>query len=319
MPMFREPPFRPFHPFMKILALVMVMIITFLVVLAVGVGFSIPFFGMDLLEGAAVLTDYSNPRTVELLKYLQVVNQFGVFILPAILFVVLTDDNFPGYLNLNNGFRRFSLFFGIILLVVSMPFIGWLLELNSGIHLPAALSRVEDWMRASEDTAERLTEAFLSTASWKGFFFNLTMIAVFAAIGEELIFRGILVRLFNEWTGNIHLAVLIPALLFSALHLQFYGFFGRLVLGIILGYLFVWSGSLWVPIIVHFINNAMAVVVSFMDQRGIITADLKTFGTSQNNGVIVGSFLLMVFTMTMIYLHEKGYFRRLIKKGPDQP
>jgi membrane protease YdiL (CAAX protease family) len=317
--MFREPPFRPFHPFLKILALIMVMIITFLVVLALGVGFSIPFFGMDLLEGAAALTDYSEPRTIGLLKYLQVVNQLGVFILPAILFVMLTDDNFMGYLNLNNGFRKFSLIFGIIMLIVSLPFIGWLLEINSGLHLPAALSRVENWMRTSEDNAEKLTEAFLATSSWSGFLVNLLMVAVLAAIGEELIFRGILVRLFNEWMSNIHLAVLIPALLFSALHLQFYGFFGRLVLGIILGYLFVWSGSLWVPVIVHFINNAMAVVVSFMDQRGIITADLKTFGTSQNNGVIVGSFLLMVFTMMMIYLHERGYFKSLIKKGPDQP
>lgn len=297
----------------------MVMIITFLVVLAIGVGFSIPFFGMDLLEGSATLSDYSEPRTIAVLKYLQVVNQLGVFILPAILFVMLTDDNFMGYLNLNHGFRKFSLIFGIILLIVSLPFIGWLLEINSGLHLPSALSRVENWMRTSEDNAEKLTEAFLATSSWRGFLVNLLMVAVLAAIGEELIFRGILVRLFNEWMGNIHLAVLIPALLFSALHLQFYGFFGRLVLGIILGYLFVWSGSLWVPVIVHFFNNAMAVVVSFMDQRGVITADLKTFGTSQNNGVIVGSFLLMVFTMMMIYLHERGYFKRLIKKGPDQP
>lgn len=319
MIMFREPPFRPMRPFLKILALVMVMIISFLVVLALGVGLSIPFFGMDLLEGPGILTDYTNPDTVALLKYLQVVNQFGVFIVPAILFVILTDDNFYGYLNLESGFSRFSLVFGVILLVVSLPFIGWLLEINGEIHLPASLSRVENWMRTSEDNAEKLTEAFLSTTTWQGFLVNVMMIALFAAIGEELIFRGILVRLFNEWTGNIHLAVVIPAFLFSALHLQFYGFFGRLLLGIILGYLFVWSGSLWVPIIIHFVNNAMAVVVSFMDQRGVITIDLKTFGTSQNNGVIVGSLLLMVFTAMMIYLHEKGYFKRWIKKGPDQP
>lgn len=297
----------------------MVMIISFLVVLAMGVGFSIPFFGTELLKGSAALTDYSNPETVALLKYLQVVNQFGFFIVPAILFVFLTDDNFMGYLNLDSRFHKFSLTFGIILLVVSLPFIGWLLEVNSEMHLPVGLSKLEQWMRVSEDNAEKLTEAFLSTSTWKGFLVNLFMIAVIAAVGEELIFRGILVRLFNEWIGNIHLAVIIPAVLFSAFHLQFYGFFGRLVLGIILGYLFVWSGSLWVPIVIHFLNNAMAVVVSFLDERGVITADLKTFGTSQNTVVIVGSFLLMVFTLLMIYLHEKGYFRRWLKKSPDQP
>ena len=146
---------------------------------------------------------------------------------------------------------------------------------------------------------------------------NLLMVAVLAAVGEELIFRGILVKLFREWTGNIHLAVIIPALLFSTLHLQFYGFFGRLALGIILGYLFVWSGSLWVPIAVHFLNNAMAVIVSSLDHRGLISTDLESFGSSQNIYVIAGSFLLLIFSMSVIYLHESGFFKNRAKQNPD--
>ena len=315
--MFREPPFRDFSPFMKLLALIMVMIITFLLFLALGVGISIPIFGKGFLEGASAFMDYTDPKTVAMLKYLQIVNQLGVFIVPAMMFVALTDDNYSGYLQLNGNFRRFSLILGIILLFVSLPFVGWLLDINSKMHLPAALSRVETWMRSSEDSAEKLTDAFLSSSSWMGFLVNLLMIAILAAIGEELIFRGILVRLFREWTGSIHLAVIIPALIFSAFHLQFYGFFARLMLGLILGYLFVWTGSLWVPILVHFVNNALAVVVSFMDQRGIITVELKNFGTSESAVVIAGSFVLMVFTMAMVYLHEVNYFRRAEKKGPD--
>jgi membrane protease YdiL (CAAX protease family) len=171
-------------------------------------------------------------------------------------------------------------------------------------------------MRNSENTAQKLTDAFLAANTWGGLLINMVMVAVLAAVGEELIFRGILVRLFREWTGNVHLAVIIPALLFSALHLQFYGFFGRLVLGIILGYLLVWSGSLWVPITVHFLNNAMAVVVSFLDQRGLISTDLESFGSSQNIYIIIVSFILMIFTMSMIHLHEKGYFVRVSKKRP---
>lgn len=98
------------------------------------------------------------------------------------------------------------------------------------------------------------------------------------------------------------------------MHLQFYGFFGRFVLGIVLGYIFVWSGSLWVPIAVHFLNNAMAVIVSFLDNRGLISTDLDSFGTSKNIVVIAVSFLLTIFTMSIIYLQERGYFKRWAKK-----
>lgn len=314
--MFREPPFRNLPPYLKILVLIMVMIITFLLVLALGVAISIPFFGRSLFEGIASFSDYSDPQTVFALKYFQIVNQVGVFIAPAIIFVILTDDYYSRYLNLDSGIRRLSIIFGFILLLVSLPFINWLVQINSEIHLPSYLAGVETWMRNSEDNAQKLTDAFLATNQWGGFMVNLLMIAVLAAIGEELIFRGILVKLFREWTGNVHLAVIIPALIFSALHLQFYGFFGRLVLGVILGYLFVWSGSLWVPIAVHFLNNAMAVIVSFLDQRGVMSTNLETFGSSQNTMVIAGSFLLTLFSLSVIYLHEKGYFKKLAKKRP---
>lgn len=286
------------------------MIVTFLVVLAVGVALSIPFFGPGLLDNIAALSDYSDPQTVNALKYFQIVNQLGVFVVPAILFVILTDDNISGYLNLDKGSRQFSVIFGFIVLVVSLPFINWIVVINSDMHLPSFLSGVETWMRSAEDNAQQLTNAFLATGTWGGFLVNLLMIAGLAAIGEELIFRGILVRLFGEWTRNVHLSVIIPAFLFSALHLQFYGFFGRFMLGIILGYLFIWSGSLWVPIIVHFLNNVMAVIISFLDQRGIISTDLESFGASQNVFVIFGSFMLMIFAMGMIYLHEIGYFKK---------
>jgi len=295
----------------------MVMIVTFLLVLAIGVVISIPFFGRSIFENISLSSDYSDPQTIVALKYFQIVNQVGVFIAPAVIFVILTDDYFSRYLNLDKRIGRLCIIFGFMLLLVSMPFINWLVQINNEIHLPSYLARIEKWMRNSEDTAQKLTDAFLYTATWGGFMVNLLMIAVLAAVGEELIFRGILVRLFREWTGNVHLAVIIPALLFSALHLQFYGFFGRLVLGIILGYLFVWSGSLWVPIIIHFLNNAMAVIVSFLDKRGMIHTNLETFGSSQNNMVIAGSFLLTVFSMSIIYLHQKGYFKKLQKKDPD--
>lgn len=302
---FTDPPLKALPPYLKILSLVIIVISSFLLVFTIGVGISIPLFGKGILESVTLGADFSDPKVVTALKYFQVVNQFGVFIIPAVVFVLLTDESFTAYLHLRDGSTRFSILYGFILVMVSLPFVNWILEVNQDMHLPAFLSGVEEWMRRNEDNASRLTNAFLDAGTFGGYLVNLLMIAVFAAIGEELVFRGILVRLFYEWTRNLHLAVIIPALLFSALHIQFFGFFARFALGLMLGYLFVWTGSLWVPIVVHFINNAAAVTISYLGTRGVISDNLESFGYSENPIVIAGSFVLVVFIMFLIYYHER--------------
>lgn len=190
--MFREPPFQQLKPYLKIMALILVMIVTFLIVLALGVAISIPVFGSGILESLASFSDYADPHMIAALKYFQIINQVGVFIAPALIFVILTDDNIKGYLNLNGGIKAVSIIFGLVLLLISMPFINWLVEVNNEMHLPSFLSRVESWMRNSEDTAQKLTDTFLATKTWGGFAANILMVGILAAIGEELIFRGYL-------------------------------------------------------------------------------------------------------------------------------
>jgi hypothetical protein len=94
--MFREPPFRQLKPYLKIMALIMIMILTFLIVLAFGVALSIPLFGRDILDTIASASDYSDPKIIAALKYFQMVNQVGVFIAPAVILVILTEDNLKG-------------------------------------------------------------------------------------------------------------------------------------------------------------------------------------------------------------------------------
>jgi membrane protease YdiL (CAAX protease family) len=303
--MLRQPPFRDFPTYLKLLSFLLVVITTALLVMAIGVGLGIIFFGRDILTAIDDPSSFSDPTVVIALKFFQVVNQFGVFILPALVFVLLTDNDVAGYLRLRGGWHRMSLIQGIVLIFVSLPFIHWLMEINNSMHLPDAFAAIEQWMKDREQEAQDLTDAFLATESVGGFLFNLLMIAVVAAVGEELIFRGILVRLFREWTGSIHLAVFIPAFLFSLLHLQFYGFLPRLVLGMFLGYLFVWSGSLRVPVIIHFLNNAFAVILAFLDSRGWLSVDVEAVGATTNPWIIGSSLVLTIATLTAIYFLER--------------
>jgi len=134
--------------------------------------------------------------------------------------------------------------------------------------------------------------------------FNLFMIAMLPALGEEFLFRGVLLRLFREWTHSTHLAVFISALLFSALHLQFYGFLPRLILGLMLGYVFVWSGSVWVPVIVHFFNNGLAVVAAWLYERGSITTDVESLGSADQPFLIVASGLMATTLMLLAWAYE---------------
>lgn len=302
--MFQQPPFRDFPPYMKLLSLMLVVISLALMIMAMGAGLAILIFGKDILHVLTDTSGFDDPSAIAALKFFQVINQFGVFILPALMFVILTDNDLAGYLGLKGGMHRFSIVQGVVLIIVSLPLTHWLLELNNGIQLPEFLSGMEEWMKVKEKEAEVLTDAFLSTSTVIGLLSNLLMIAVLAAVGEELIFRGILVRLFREWTQNIHLAVFIPAFIFSALHLQFYGFLPRLALGMFLGYLFVWTGSLWVPILVHFANNAFAVILSFLETRGWIDAEAGQIGSSSDPWVIVGSTIITLVVLTIIYFHE---------------
>jgi membrane protease YdiL (CAAX protease family) len=193
-----------------------------------------------------------------------------------------------------------------MMIVMILPFVSWLMEINESLKLPEFLSGMEQWMRESEEQALKLTEAFLSDTSIKGLVVNMLMIGILASIGEELLFRGIILRIFKEWTKNAHLAVWISAILFSALHMQFYGFLPRMILGVVLGYLFVWSGSLWVPIITHFINNGSAVFIAYLYNKGKIQTDVESFGTTDNVGLIVGSIVVTVFFLVIIYRYEKN-------------
>jgi hypothetical protein len=136
------------------------------------------------------------------------------------------------------------------------PFIGLLLEWNMMISFP-------EWLLQFDVNSEAIVTAFLQMDTIWDLFYTILVIAVVPAIGEELLFRGYLQQKLGNWLRNPHTAILITAFLFSAIHFHFQGMIPRFVLGVLLGYLFYWSNSLWLPILAHFVNNAQAVIFSF--------------------------------------------------------
>ena len=154
---------------------------------------------------------------------------------------------------------------GIAAIIFASPMIDALSAWNQGLHFPESMIAIEQWMIDSERQAAQMTRQMLEVSSWSSFLMNILVIAILAGIGEELLFRGVLQRIFIEWTKSIHIGVLLTALIFSAIHFQFFGFIPRFVLGALLGYLFVWSKSLWVPILAHTLNNALVIILTPTD------------------------------------------------------
>ena len=161
-------------------------------------------------------------------------------------------------------------------------------------------------MKDSEGKAEHLTDSFLKMETPGDMVFNVILIGLIPAIGEELFFRGVLQRIFGELFKNKHWSVWITAVIFSAVHLQFFGFVPRLLLGAMLGYLFLWSGSLWLPIIAHFVNNATAVILAYTYNSEIFSFNPNTIGSNDESMLpVLISTVLVAFLMLIIYYKEK--------------
>lgn len=198
----------------------------------------------------------------------------------------------------------------IFLILLAQPVIGWTGELNSHLSFPRWLAFLEEWMKRTELQGELITEAFLSTTSVKGLLVNVFMIALLPAFAEEILFRGTLASLLKSATRNVHVAVFISAFIFAAIHLQFYGFLPRFLLGMALGYLFFWSGSLWLPVVAHFTNNFLSVIVEFLYRSGYIRTNAEEFGTANETWltvlslVAVSGILYFIYTKTSIKSHK---------------
>lgn len=121
-----------------------------------------------------------------------------------------------------------------------------------------------------------------------GLLFNLLIIALIPAVGEELTFRGVLQQGLSR-RMNPHVAIILAAAIFSFIHFQFYGFLPRMFLGILLGYMFYVSGSLWTSILMHFVNNGTAVVLYYLNDKGIINVDVDHFGAMPPTMVVISA------------------------------
>jgi uncharacterized protein len=301
----KDPILGHLSPSAKLIFVFLLVIVCFAILSMIGILMAFPLFHINLLKDISVFTDYQNPGSVPILKYLQIIQSISLFILPALFAGFFFGGNSGSYLGLNK-ISTFRIFLATVLIMfVSLPMISWATSLNEMIKLPDFLKGIEDWIKETEEKASELTESFLNVNTAGGLLINILMIAIIPAIGEELFFRGLLQRLLSELFRNIHLAIFITAVLFAAIHLQFYGFLPRMLLGVLFGYLFYWTGSVWIPIFAHFLNNGSAVIISFLANHGSVSSGYEDFGATEDFFLIAGSILFTAGLLYMVFWTSK--------------
>ena len=249
------------------------------------------------------------------LKWLQFAQTTATFLLPPILCAAIWSDNHRPFTWLRMDTRPdgFLCLIAIGIMICAIPAINLLADLNNRIVFPAALSGLEQQLRAMEEAAAALTERFLKADNFGGLLINIGLMALLPALSEELSFRGTLQQILSYspkdgltvkrsysvsgLTAKRSIAVWITAIVFSAIHMQFFGFIPRMLMGAMFGYIFLWSGSLWIPIIMHFTNNSLAVIAYYTFGQNS-SADTIGTGTTWWLGVlslILTSLGLLIF------------------------
>ena len=253
---------------------------------------------------AYVFITKSNPQDLNSLRFMQISSQLFTFVFPPIAYAFLVKEIPVNALGLKNA-KILWFLIGTAMIFVIMPLNSILAEWNAGLKLPESLSALEQMIKDMQESASAMIEKFVSVDTIGGLILNLFMIAGLAALGEELLFRSIIQTSLIKICKNAHVGILIASAIFSFIHLEFYGFVPRLILGMLLGYMFYFSGSIWIPLLMHFLNNGTVVLIYFLNNKGITNIDVDTFGQTSIPILIVSIVVMIVLFLFSIKYSDK--------------
>jgi uncharacterized protein len=235
-----------------------------------------------------------------LLLSMQGLSQLIGFILLPLLYVHFFHPRLYQKFGIRLNSPKFGIQFllAIFIILCSIPLISWMVNLNKAMDLPDFMNSVERSMQITEEQLKFVTDKLAAYSTTEEFLVTLLVFAVIPAVGEEILFRGIIQNEFSIVLKNPHTAIWLTGLLFSFMHFQFYGFFPRLFLGVTFGYLYYWSGNIIIPILVHFINNALTLIVTNLYRQRVISVDPDSPEFTPVYGIIISLILFSVLLFT---------------------
>lgn len=191
----------------------------------------------------------------------------------------------------------------IVFYIVALPAMNQIIYWNSEMHLPDSMSSIESYIRQMEDLAQKTTDLMMSSSSIWQLIAGILFIGILTGFSEEIFFRGALQDILAS-KGARHVAIWGGAIIFSAVHFQFFGFFPRLLLGAWFGYLLAWTGSLYTGAIAHALNNSIVVVTYWLTANGISTTDADKWGIAETGFPLIPAISALAFVILIIFCRK---------------
>jgi uncharacterized protein len=300
---------RDSTPLTRVFFIIFIAFSSFLILGFIFIVLAIPLFNLSMAEINNLLKGNLTYDNILFIKYFQASQSVALFVVPAIIlnYILFAKNNNFILTGKTPSFRLLFLIF--LLMIFLIPIIDILMQWNEMIRFPVA---IENRFHQLENEASDLTEKLLSGKSFSDLMINIFVIAIIPAIGEEFLFRGVLQRLFYDWLKNGQFAIIVGAILFSGIHLQFYGFIPRMILGILFGYLFYWSNNIWLPVIGHFLNNFITVIMQFINSNEIVNLQNFSFGLTQNGVMLL--IITIVLASLLIFIIRKTCLTRFAEE-----
>lgn len=297
------------HPAFQFLIFILLSIAIILIGNVIGAGIAVALYGMQAVLGIGQMK-FTAPHVIDALWIIQIGGTTLPILAAPIFYAFVITREPQDYLKPGFRFPWVLLLLVFAIMFISTPLIEFLSNLNQKMVLPHYLS----WMREKEMEAQKYTEAMLQMKTVWDMIKDLLIIGLLTAIVEEFMFRGVLQTIFTRWTKNTHAAIWITAILFSAFHMQFFGFLPRLMLGVLFGYFVAWSGSVWTSVWAHFINNGTAVVATYLFRNKTIKInpdDQHLF----SYGAYIFSLVLILF---LFFIYRKIALERELVPETDK-
>jgi membrane protease YdiL (CAAX protease family) len=247
----------------QIITYLFITLVSFIVCTVLSI-FLLPFFFDVEYSSLSIIVDHDyNQSVINALKFIQLFSCLGLFILPPFFYAYLSAENIFS----NHKISRQVIILVVAIMILINPFVSFTFFLNQSIDIPK-------WLMFYDQNIYAITKAFLVMNSSVDLIVNLLVLAILPALGEELVFRGFLQKKIISFSKKPYLSIFFTALLFSVVHMQFEGVLPRFILGSVLGLMFYFSSNIWIPIIAHFINNALIVILSYPALNNKISFDL---------------------------------------------
>jgi uncharacterized protein len=237
--------------------------------------------------------DYARPELSGVIKGMLIVQFFGIFLLPSLVFAYLADPRPLAFAGLKEPQKNSFLFIAVITMVIGYFTVEFLGTINEAlVHiLPASAQK---WVENGEADANGTLGNLLNMKGPEDLVVCIFLIGVLPAIGEELFFRGILQKFFIQIFKKALPGIIFTGFLFSAIHMQFMGFLPRMALGIILGALYWYSGSLYTSMLGHFVFNTINILLIYFK---VADLDSKTSGSLAFGLLGIASLILVVYLL----------------------